>query len=195
MAARRTDQIWLGGGIVAIVVLVVASWLLLISPKFAEADEVQTEADDSLIQLTRLKKEVAALVAQEKKKRTYEAALKDKQKALPSTYDIPVFLRALQDSGNEVNVAVGGFTVGSPETSGTVSSAVELPLSVTVEGSVTDLSRFLVRLQNVQDRAVLLSSVSLSTGAGDDDGTASANLTLTAFCTTAGAEGPDACKL
>ena len=193
MAARRTDQIWLGGGLVAIVVLVLASWLLLISPKFAEADEVQTQADDTGIQLTRLKKEVAGLVEQEKKKSTYQAALEDKQRALPSTYDIPKFLRALQDSGVRVDVTVGGLTVGSPTASTAVPTAVELPLSVSAEGSVQNISQFLVRLQNVQDRAVLLNSVSISSG--ESSGSVAASLTMTAFCTTAGATGPDACKV
>ena len=211
MAARRTDQIWLGGGMVAIVVLVLASWLLLISPKFAEADEVQTQADDTAIQVTRLKKEGAALVAQEKKKTTYQTALDDKKRALPSHYDIPAFLRALQDSGTKVDVEIGGLTVGAPTASDAVQSSVELPLSVSAEGSVDNLSKFLVRLQNVQDRAVLLTSVSLSMPVDTDtttattpapgadteatDRNATLNITMTAFCTTAGATGTDACKL
>ena len=60
MAARRANQIWLGGGILAIVAMIAASWFLVISPKFAEGDEVQAQAETTRLQLIKLRKEVAS---------------------------------------------------------------------------------------------------------------------------------------
>ncbi|MBM2618917.1 type 4a pilus biogenesis protein PilO [Actinoplanes sp. LDG1-06] len=190
MDVRRTDRIWLIGGIVAIVIIVAAAWLLAISPKFAEADSVQAEADDTSIQLTRLKKEVSALKEQNAKKATYQAQLDKLVTNVPETYGMPVFLRSLQDSGTAVDVKVTDLSVGTALKSDTVNSAVELPLSLNASGSIENIGKFLVRLQQTQSRAVLIDTVSITSDAGDStDATAAAdaitaNLTLTAFCTT-----------
>lgn len=180
MDARRADRIWLISGIVTIVVLVTAAWLLLVSPKFAEADEVQAAADDTSFQLTRLRKEVAALKEQNEKKATYQAQLDTLVTHLPETWGMPVFLRSLQDSGVKTSVTVTDLSIGAAVSSPEVSSAVTMPVSLTATGTVPNLSKFIVRLQQAQSRAVLVDAVTVS-GQGAE---VSANLTLTAFCTT-----------
>ncbi|MGK5681050.1 type 4a pilus biogenesis protein PilO [Actinoplanes sp. URMC 104] len=184
MEARSTDRIWLIGGIVAIVILVAAAWLLAISPKFAEVENVQTQADDTSLQLTKLRKEVAALKEQDAKKATYQAQLDTLVTNMPETYGMPAFLRALQDSGTALSVEVSGLSVGAARKSETVTTAVEMPLSLTAKGKSANVSKFLVRLQETQNRAVLIDSVTLATGGDDSAGDISANVTMTAFCTT-----------
>ena len=187
MDARRTDRIWLIGGIVAVVVLVTAAWLLLISPKFVEADEVQAQADDTTMQLTRLKKEVAALKEKKEKKATYQAELDTLVTNLPETWGMPAFLRSLQDSGAKSGVDVTDLSVGGAVTSPKVGSAVTMPLSLTATGTVANISKFVVRLQQTQSRAVLVEAVTVS---GAESGNkVNANLTLTAFCTTSDLAG------
>ncbi|WP_127499537.1 type 4a pilus biogenesis protein PilO [Actinoplanes solisilvae] len=183
MDARRTDRIWLVGGIITIVVLVTAAWLLVISPKFVEADGVQAEADDTTLQLTRLRKEVADLKDKNEKKATYQAELDTLVTNLPETWGMPVFLRSLQDSGTKTNVAVTDLSVGGAVTSVKVSSAITMPMSLNATGTVTDISRFIVRLQQTQSRAVLIDAVTVAGSGGADRVTA--NLTITGFCTTA----------
>ncbi|MCO8272927.1 type 4a pilus biogenesis protein PilO [Actinoplanes sp. TRM 88003] len=181
MEARRTDRIWLIGGMVAIVILVAAAWLLAVSPKYAEADEVQAEADDTTIQLTSLRKEVAALKEQNEKKATYQAQLDTLVTNLPETYGMPVFLRSLQDAGAATAVEVSDLSVGGAVASDKTATALEMPLSMNVKGTITDVSKFIVRLQQTQNRAVLLNAVTVSDE--DADEKVVANLTLTAFCT------------
>jgi type IV pilus assembly protein PilO len=180
MDARRTDRIWLISGIVTIVVLVTVAWLLAVSPKFAEADEVQAAADDTGMQLTRLRKEVSALKEQNEKKATYQAQLDTLVTHLPETWGMPVFLRSLQDSGAKAGVAVSDLSVGAAVTSTKVGTAIEMPLSLTATGTAPNLSKFIARLQETQSRAVLVDAVTVS-GVGK---AVIANLTLTAFCTT-----------
>ncbi|MDY7085640.1 MAG: type 4a pilus biogenesis protein PilO [Actinomycetota bacterium] len=182
MDARRTDRLWLIGGIVAIVVIVAAAWLLAISPKFAEADSVQAEADDTTLQLTKLKKEVAQLKEQDAKKPTYQAQLDTLAKNLPETYGQATFVRSLKAAGAATNVAVTVLSAGSTVQSTTVTTAAEMPLSITASGTVANVSRFLVQLQQIQPRATLVDAVNLSSSEETD--LVSANLTLTAFCTT-----------
>ncbi|MCM4080836.1 type 4a pilus biogenesis protein PilO [Paractinoplanes hotanensis] len=181
MEARRADRIWLVGGLIAIVILIAAAWLLAISPKFAEADEVQAQADDTTIQLASLRKEVAKLKEQNEKKATYQAQLDTLVTNLPETYGMPVFLRSLQDSGAATSVEVSDLSVAAPVASDQVTTAVKLPLSMNVKGTIPNISKFIVRLQQTQNRAVLLDTVTVS--APDEDKLVVASLTLTAFCT------------
>ncbi|MEV4345093.1 type 4a pilus biogenesis protein PilO [Actinoplanes sp. NPDC049596] len=176
------NQIWIAGGIAAIILLVAGTWLLLISPKLSDADSLQSQADDVNIQLLRLRKDVATLKAEEAKKSTTQAEVNDLADNLPETYGEPDFLRMLHSVGAVTNVAVSGFTMGSPAASGTVTTAAELPISLVATGTATNIYLFITALQNVQDRAVLVQSVSLSGEAGSDKATA--NLTMNAFCTT-----------
>ncbi|WP_250035580.1 type 4a pilus biogenesis protein PilO [Paractinoplanes maris] len=182
MDARRTNRIWLIGGMVAIVIIVAAAWLLAISPKFAEADEVQTQADDTVIQLTGLRKDVAALKAQSEKKATYQSQLDTLVTNLPETYGMPVFLRSLQDMSKAVGVRVTNISVGGATASGKVATAVEMPLALNITGSVDNISRFIARLQQTQSRAVLVDAVTVASDT-EDASKATAAVTLTAFCT------------
>ncbi|MBU2670485.1 type 4a pilus biogenesis protein PilO [Actinoplanes bogorensis] len=201
------DRIWLIGGIVAIVVIVAAAWLLAISPKFTEADTVQTGADDTTIQLTKLKKDVAALKEQDAKKATYQAELDKLLTNLPETYGMPVFLRSLQTTGDAVNVDVTVLSAGSALQSPTVPAVAEMPLSVNASGTAANVSKFLVQLQTIQPRAVLLEAISLAEEGNETATTSSptskvtATLTMTAFCTTtdvsgsASADRTDRCQI
>jgi len=183
MGLRRSDRMWLIGGFLAAALLVTAGWFVLISPKFAQADEVRSQAEGASLQLIKLNKEVAALAALEKKKAAYVTQLRAKQAALPTSYDVPAFVRQLQDSGNALNVDISGITVGGPAKSGTVTDVVELPITLAAEGSPANLSTFLTKLQTGQPRAVLINSVNLNldVAATDQAGT-TASIALSAFC-------------
>jgi len=180
MGARRGDRIWLVGGLLTIVALVAASWFLVISPKFAQTDGVRADTETAELQLVQLRRDLATLAQQEQQRAGFEADLRSRKIALPTSYNIPGFLRQVQDSGAAVNVRISGFSVANPARSAKVASVVELPINLTAEGSAADLSRFVSRLQNVQTRAVLVTSLSLSAGA--DKGKLSTSLGVTAFC-------------
>lgn len=180
MGARHGDRIWLVGGLLTIVALVAASWFLVISPKFAQADGVRADVDTANMQLVQLRRDLATLADQEKQRATFEANLRSRRTALPTSYNVPAFLRQVQDSGAAVNVEISGFSVATPARSKKIPSAVELPITLTAKGSAADISNFINRLQNVQTRAVLLTSVNLSEDA--DKGEVSTSVSVTAFC-------------
>lgn len=178
MGMRRTDQIWLAGGLALMVLLVAGGWFLFISPKFGEVDEIDAEAETAQIQLIKLNKEVAALEQDERKKATYVTQLKLKQTALPTRYDMPAFVRELQDTGNTLDVDISQLSVGSPVSSATVPSAVELPITLSADGTPANLSKFLTALQT-GSRAVLIKSVNVSAQEG---ASSQASIMLSAFC-------------
>ena len=178
MGMRRTDQIWLAGGLALMVLLVAGGWFLFISPKFGEVDEIDAEAETAQIRLIKLNKEVAALEQDERKKATYVTQLKLKQTALPTRYDMPAFVRELQDTGNTLDVDISQLSVGSPVSSATVPSAVELPITLSADGTPANLSKFLTALQT-GSRAVLIKSVNVSAQEG---ASSQASIMLSAFC-------------
>jgi Tfp pilus assembly protein PilO len=188
MGARNTARVWMIAGAAAIVLLIVAGWFLLISPKFTKADDVRTQIDDTDTQLIGLRKKIAGLEAQKARLSTYKAALQANQQALPSTPAVPDFLRQLQDAGSATRVKVNGVSVAPPAQVTGVAGVWQLPITLTAQGDPNNLGAFLNQLQAVQPRAVLVQTANLTqsagTGASDASGysgKASLNLSLFAF--------------
>jgi Tfp pilus assembly protein PilO len=184
---HRIDRLWLLGGVVVVVLLAVASWFLVIHPRYVESAAVRDQIGDGNVQLVKLRHQLADLEAQRKQRPALVAKLRANQAALPPSNDMTEFVRQLQASSIAVNVDVSTINLGTPVKSDTQGTVMEVPISLTVTGTADNVSKFLVRLQSVQARAVLISAVSLSAasaanGAATSDLTAS--LTLTAFEST-----------
>jgi Tfp pilus assembly protein PilO len=189
MGARNAARIWLLAGIATTVLLAVASWFLLISPKYAEADDVRSQVDDTQTQLITLRKKIAGLESQKAQLPKFRAALKANQKALPDDSGVPDFLRQLQSSGEKTGVAVSGFSVAAPAQVAGVAGVWQLPFTLVATGDAANLGQFLNDLQAVQPRAVLIQSANFTQGSASsaDSSTADAssktslNLSLMAY--------------
>jgi type IV pilus assembly protein PilO len=183
MGIRRTDRLWMLGGLAGIIVIVVAAYLLAIKPINADRDDKQGQVDDQELALVTLKHELTDLKAKAENLPSYTAQLNAKAAALPTSYDVPNYLRALQTSGTAVSVAVSGVSVGVPAKTTGVEGLISVPITLTATGTPANLSKFVDRLQNVQSRAVLINSVSLGAAASESTDI-SATLALVAFCRT-----------
>jgi Tfp pilus assembly protein PilO len=155
------------GGIAITVLLVVASWFLLIHPKYTEASDVRGQVEDTQTQLIALRKKIAGLNAQKAQLPRFKAALKTNQRALPSDSGIPDFLRQLQASGAKTDVSISGFTVSSPAQVKDVSGVWQLPIALIAGGKPDGLGKFLNELQAIQPRALLIQSVGFTQGSAD----------------------------
>jgi Tfp pilus assembly protein PilO len=182
-------RLWKIGGLVVVVVLAVGSWFLLISPKFAEADDVKAQTADTETQLITLRKRIGELKKEQANLTALQAELRKKQKALPSDSGVPAFLRQLQASGGALNVNVTGVSVSAPVQQANLPAVWALPITMTADGSADDIGKFLQGLQSsAQSRAVLIETASLSPQASTaaavgaaSAGATSVNLTLKAF--------------
>ena len=180
----RSGRLWVIGGAALVVLLAVAGYFLLISPKYSEADDVAQQTADTQDQIVVLRHRNAELIKQEKQLPVYAAQLAESQKALPATPGMPDFLNQLQAAGDNVGVAVNGLSVAAPIASTVAGGVWEIPVTLTAVGDADKLSAFLSQLQNVQARAVLLKSVDFKVG---DSGDASSptkttmNISLSAF--------------
>jgi len=180
MNIRRADRLWMLGGLFGIIVLVVAAYLLVIKPIYADKADKQSQADDQALTMVTLKTQLNQLKAKAKNQATYTAQKNAKTAAMPDSYDIPNYLRALQISGTAVNVGVSDVSVGAPSKVTGLTDVITVPINLTATGAPADLGKFFNRLQNVQSRAVLITSVSLSVGVTAAQ--MSASLTVAAFC-------------
>ncbi|MBB2947893.1 Tfp pilus assembly protein PilO [Actinoplanes lutulentus] len=184
MTARRIDSIWLIGGLSLIAVLIIASWFILIKPKYAEADGEREQAGTIAAQVSTLKSKYSQQQKRAENLDQYMTELATYQAALPQSSNnnsIPAFLRELQALGTKLDVDVSGYSAAEPETSDDAGTVTELPITLNASGKTTNLSKFLKQLQNTQPRAVLIESASLTI---ESSTAASVTLALNAFITS-----------
>ncbi|GIE88087.1 type 4a pilus biogenesis protein PilO [Actinoplanes regularis] len=181
MSLLRSDRVWLFGGIILVALLVASGWFLLISPKYTQASDRRGQVEDTTTQLSKLRKGLADLKADNENLTTYKAKKAAYLKALPSGDDIPAFLTQLQTMGTKLKVNVAAYSASGRTKSDAVTTVEELPITLSATGKVADISKFVSQLQNTQPRAVLIDTVSVEF----KDGNAALSLTLTAFRNTA----------
>jgi Tfp pilus assembly protein PilO len=203
----QIERLWLvAGGLVAFVMLLIG-YFFFISPQRSDTSDVNSRAATAEQQNAVLQARLDALREQNNNLGKYKAELAALQQALPSTSGTSDFLRTLQSLGAATLTDVTSLTVGQPiavtppqpvataepSAGGAASSAAPapvavapsafaLPISATVTGSAPALAKFLDQLQAVQPRAVLISSISMSSAVdegGSDDYTL--ELTMQAF--------------
>jgi Tfp pilus assembly protein PilO len=177
---------WVFGGIALIAMLTVASWFLLIGPKYTEAAEVETQVDDTQTQLIALRRKIADLEKQQQQLPKFREALKRNQAALPSGSGVSDFLRQQQAAGDKVGVSVTAVAVAAPAKATAAADVWELPMTLVAEGSSDNLSRYLTQMQGVQLRAVLVESVNL---AQTGDSLPELSMAVTAFVTQPAGSG------
>jgi Tfp pilus assembly protein PilO len=175
----RVDRLWMLGGAVSAVLLVALGWFLLIDPTNDKTDGLRGETEVSEVQLISLQRRLQELQAEKAKLPQYEAELTRNKQALPADSGVPAFLRQLEDAGDAVNASVSNVNVGVP-TQLQGGAVYALPITVTADGTATQLSPFLDQLQQTQPRAVLIETANL-TATTDQGGsnTDRMNLTLT----------------
>jgi Tfp pilus assembly protein PilO len=197
MGARHADRLWMIGGVAVVIALVAISWFLVISPKYADADDLRSQAEDTQTKIVVLRKRIAELDKQKAKLPQYKAALKTNQNALPSDSGVPDFLRQLQTSGDALNVDVGGISVNGAALMDGFTSVYSLPMTLTATGSPDNIGKFLNQLQQTQPRAVLINSATVTSQAdeaaadGANAGDVTISLSIQVFVSTpAGAGAP-----
>jgi type IV pilus assembly protein PilO len=171
MGARHADRIWMFAGATVIVLFAVASWFLLISPKYSDANEVRSQTAATQIQLVTLRTRINELKKEQAQIDSLTAEFEKKKTALPPDSGLPAFLNQLQKAGAATQVNVTGVSVGVPVQQVGLNSVWVLPIMLTADGGAQDMGRFITTLQTGQTRAVLIKSA----GVNPESGSTSAN--------------------
>jgi Tfp pilus assembly protein PilO len=163
----NADRMWLIGGAIGAAVLLAIGWFFFISPRKAQTSSLHGQFDDAQARLTTLNKQLADLRQQNRRLPQYLAQLAKDRRALPATASLSAFLRELEAAGDATGVSVSGVVVGAPlQVSGTAKPIYGVQITLTAKGPQAKLNQFLNQLQQVQPRAVLISTANASTEGG-----------------------------
>ncbi len=176
----------LGAALIAVVILV-AGWFLLISPKRAEvADlEVQTTAQERAN--SSLETELAVLKQQNKELPEKQAELAALRTKIPQAPDLPSYIREIQDIGRQAGVSFTSLTPstavelgggGSGDGALTPEQLAALNVDMVVGGSYFEITKFMNELET-SSRYTLVSGYTINEEGTDKSSAGSSALTAT----------------
>ncbi|WP_432533502.1 type IV pilus inner membrane component PilO [Kineococcus arenarius] len=185
MSTSKT-RVWAAGTAAVALLILVASWFLVLAPQRAQAGDLATEANqvEAQNEQVALKTEQLAALAAQLPER--QAELERITASLPAEGEIPDLIRSLSAAATSTGVVLNGITPSTAELWDTSADAatsdlvvVDVPVSIEVEGSFTQTELYLKQLQADATRFFLVESVELSTGATDTSTSADLNTTIT----------------
>jgi Tfp pilus assembly protein PilO len=109
-AARR----WIIGGAIGLVLLLVAGWFLLISPKQSEAADLRDQTVNQLAANDQTRLRIARLRAQAAELPAQRALLASIQRQLPNTPALPTLIRDLTAAARAGNVRLVSLAPATP---------------------------------------------------------------------------------
>ena len=208
MTGRLQDRrLWLGGGALLAVVILLVAWFGFINPQLTSTASIRDESDSAQLQNNVLQSKNSKLKKENDNVATLRSGLAAALAALPSDGGLPAFTRQLsaQATANSVtltSVIVGAATpvaaVGTAPaapaadaatTTGvtpvaSASSLVQIPISLVATGLGKNDIAFLKSIQVTGPRRALVTASQLAPSGGAAtgiDGPCTLTLTLTVF--------------
>ncbi|MGI5169964.1 type 4a pilus biogenesis protein PilO [Spirillospora sp. CA-253888] len=155
-------RLWPVGGALAALALLAGGWLTVIGPQNAEVGGLDRQTDGVRSRAADMERRLARLQTQNADLPRYQERLARAREALPGSSAMADFLRQLQSASHASGASVGGVTVGPATTATAAGVAVRaLPVTLTVSGTANAQGLFLRQIQEVQPRAVLITSVNV----------------------------------
>lgn len=108
-------KIWMGGGAALCVLLLVASWFLLIQPKHAQASELRDQTRSTAASNEQTRAKIAQLKAQFATLPAKKMELEKVREAMPSQYAEAGLTRELQKLATNTGTTLVSVTNGAPE--------------------------------------------------------------------------------
>jgi hypothetical protein len=190
-------RLWIGGGVVAALLVVIASWFLAISPELSSADSVRGEADSAQTQNVTAQAKLNRLQQKSEHKDELVATLRSALAALPPDDGLSDLTRQLTAQATLSGVGLTSVTVG---TSTAANSATPAPagaaapqtgllatqVTLVTNGKLAQQLAFLHLVQIEGPRRALVTSAQFTPAdsggsTGSIDGTSTATLSLTVF--------------
>lgn len=171
MRVGTRDRLWLLGGLVVALLLAFVAWQFFIKVQQEQTASVKEDIASADQQITDTTRQLDQLKADSANLAKYKATLAAAQQALPSDAAMPAFIRELQAAGDATGVGIAQVQVGQPQPVVAAAQAAAGPVffiavTVVASGPTESVNEFIKQLQMIQPRAVLVSSVTESPGAG-----------------------------
>lgn len=191
-------------GILAVAVVVVASWLLLLSPVLGQTSDTNEAIDAAQQRNLLMTSQVAALEVQQQNLSRYEGTAAELADLFPPTADQPGFFAAVVRAAADAGVPADQVTALSPSApqllgpdgqplkpdavaaegtdSPEATDVAEQTVAVTAEATYSQAQQLLANLERM-DRAFVVTALSVEDGESDGDGEVFAPATLTVSIT------------
>src|SRR5690349_16444532 len=114
MAREKSEKLWIGGGVVATLLLAGGIWTFGVSPELDDAASIQSQSADTQTQNLTLESKVSDLRRQYAGIDKLRASLAAAHAALPSDLAMSTFTRQISDQAAATHVSVQALTAGAP---------------------------------------------------------------------------------
>lgn len=171
MTGRRTPVI---AGIV-MAVLVVLTFLFVVSPKRAQVSEAEATLEDTRVQAIALRSQLAALNQASIQAPANRRLIRQVEQQLPPTADPQGFILLLKNAADKAGVDLTQQSIGVP-TAG-ANGVTTIPITVSLTGTYFSLDEYLFQLETLP-RAAKVISVSMASAATSGATTTSGQLTM-----------------
>src|SRR6478752_3149796 len=112
-ARPQSKRLWLGGGAVVAVVIVLIGWFGVIGPELSAAAATRDQADSARMQNVTLQAKNTKLKAQNDDVATLRASLANALAALPSDGGLPEFTRQISAQATSTSVVLTSIVVAA----------------------------------------------------------------------------------
>ncbi len=176
MTAMQNDRVWIGGGVVAAVLVAAVAWFGVISPERSNASSLHEQTSTAEAANNALVHGLAKLRADNAGKKELITQLRSAREALPVRSGLPDFTRQLAGQADHAKVklleiTVGAVTSTSVSTPGStnitaagvspVGKTFVVPVTVLAAGGAARLQDFIAAIQTDGPRRALVTSVQL----------------------------------
>lgn len=167
---------WIAGAGVLAVLIVVASYFLLIGPKRAEAADLATQTESVKQSNAAIEQRTAQLKSQFATLDEQKLQLAEIRSTLPENADVPALLRSLEGYASSAGIELISVTPGTPENFAASADAdptaatgiIDIPLAVSTSGSFVQTELFVKNLQADLGRFLLVENLTLQVADGTD---------------------------
>ncbi len=182
--------------IVAALVVGVLLSVLLIRPKMSEVRDARKQVETAQREEIELRATLAQLKQAQREAPAIQARLAQFELLLPSSPDLPSFIRQVQGAANTDGVDLASIAPSPPTVLtavGTASGVSTITVTLNVSGGFFRMESFLARLEELQ-RVVEVRNLSLSPKVDEDTGERSlqGTITLVMYVAEPGARPPTA---
>jgi Tfp pilus assembly protein PilO len=114
MARTQREKLWLTGGVLVAVLMVLVGYFGFISSQKSQTSAVQEQINVAKLRNGELRARLANLSEQNRNLAKYQTDIQQAKLALPDTSGLPDFLRTLQAIGAASQTNVASLSVGTP---------------------------------------------------------------------------------
>lgn len=134
---RSKTQTWIVGTVVLIILILAATWFLMVTPKLSQTEETRVANDDAMAQQDQLHNELATLRSQFETIDELRAELDVLRTQIPATPRLSEYVRQLDAIGVQFGVTIIQLGPVAPEPFGVIASTTSAGTEAAGTGSTT----------------------------------------------------------